>query len=221
MQTEFSPEECRVLGTLVEKAQTVPASYPMTLNAIVAGCNQRNNRDPVTAFDEDAVLEALDSLRRRGLVREVDLAGSRVAKFRHVAREFWSVSTEELALLVELLLRGPQSLASLRGNAARMIPSGIGSPDEVHRLLDGLSARTHPLVRRAAAPAGSRAPLYAQLILPDLHPLGPARAAPDSPIAADSRLADRITVLEAELKVCRLAISRLASRLGEADPFEP
>ena len=74
------PDECRVLGTLIEKAQTTPGQYPLTLNALVTGCNQKNNREPATNLDEDAVLRAVDGLKSKGLVREVFLAGSRVPK---------------------------------------------------------------------------------------------------------------------------------------------
>ena len=84
----LAPNECRVLGVLVEKALTTPAQYPLTLNALVNGCNQKNNRHPVTSLDEDDVLEALDGLRAKQLVREVLLTGSRVGKFRHTAREY-------------------------------------------------------------------------------------------------------------------------------------
>ena len=81
---ELSPDACRVLGTLVEKAQTVPAQYPLTLNSIVVWVNQKNNREPVVEIDEERALAALDELRGRGLVHEVVLTGSRVPKFRHL-----------------------------------------------------------------------------------------------------------------------------------------
>src|SRR5512134_38169 len=106
----LTPHECRALGVLVEKAQTTPQQYPLTLNALVAGCNQKNNRDPVTELDEDAVLSALDGLRAADLVQELMLSGSRVAKYRHNARQVLGVETGDLVILTELLLRGPQTV---------------------------------------------------------------------------------------------------------------
>src|SRR5262245_29711418 len=108
MQT-LTADECRVLGVLIEKAQTTPAQYPLSLNALTVGCNQKNNRDPVTELSEERVFDAVDSLRKRGLVRETMLSGSRVSKFKHEVREKLAVTVEEMVLLAELWLRGPQS----------------------------------------------------------------------------------------------------------------
>ena len=118
----LTPDECRVLGVLIEKAQTTPGQYPLSLNALVNGANQRSNRLPVTDLAESAVLVAVDGLRAKGLAREVMLSSSRVAKYRHVARDALQVSTSELVVLAELLLRGPQTVGELRGRASRMNP---------------------------------------------------------------------------------------------------
>src|SRR5262245_41010676 len=118
----LTKDECRVLGVLVEKALTTPAGYPMTLNAVTLGCHQENNRDPVTNFTEERVFDAMDKLRQRGLGRELMLSGSRVPKFRHMAREVLEVTTAELVILTELMLRGPQTIGELRGRATRMHP---------------------------------------------------------------------------------------------------
>ena len=109
----------RVLGVLIEKAKTTPGSYPMTVNAIVAGCNQKNNRDPVTAYDDFDVERALGELQALGVVKEIDWVG-RVAKHKHLAYEWLGVRPVELAVLAELLLRGAQALGELRARAARM-----------------------------------------------------------------------------------------------------
>jgi len=111
----------RVLGVLIEKAKTTPAGYPMSVNAIVTGCNQKSNRDPVTDLDDFAVEKALDELRTLGVVSEVDWLG-RVSKFKHQAYEWLGVSKIELAVLAELLLRGAQTLGDLRARASRMEP---------------------------------------------------------------------------------------------------
>ena len=110
----MTPTEARVLGVLVEKAHT-SSGYPMSLNAVTDGCNQKSNRNPVVNFDEDRVLAALDSLRAKQLVLFADMLGSRVTKFRHNTREVFGVSENELLVLVELLLRGPQTAAAQLG----------------------------------------------------------------------------------------------------------
>jgi uncharacterized protein YceH (UPF0502 family) len=117
----LEPNARRVLGVLIEKAKTTPAGYPMSVNAIVAGCNQKSNRDPLMSLDDIDVEKALESLRVLGVVSEVDWVG-RVSKFKHHAYEWLGVSKPEIAVMTELLLRGAQQLGELRGRAARMEP---------------------------------------------------------------------------------------------------
>jgi len=225
----LSPDECRVLGTLIEKAQTTPAQYPMTLNGLMRGCNQTSGRDPITNFDEDRVFDAVDKLRRKNIVREAMLSDSRVAKFRHVARETLSVNTEELVLLAELMLRGPQSAGELRSRANRMAP--LASLESVEAALRALAARPEPMVKEIAAAPGQRARRWMQLLCPALHPLdhvsreiggddegsAPAPAAFTDP----GPLGDRVTALESECRLLRMAISKLCAKLGDSDPFAP
>jgi len=115
----LSPRERRVAGVLVEKSRTTPDVYPMTLSAVTTACNQKNNRDPVTNYDQDDVEEALQALRRRGGVIMVD-GGGRVPRYKHEFYEWLKVSRAELAVLAELWLRGAQTEGDLRGRAARM-----------------------------------------------------------------------------------------------------
>lgn len=205
--TPLTPNECRVLGVLVEKAQTTPAQYPLTLNALVAGCNQKNNRDPVTELSEDDILEALDGLRAKGLAREVDLAGSRVPKYRHVAREGLSVDTNQLVVLTELLLRGPQTVGEIRGRAGRMHP--LESVEVVENILDSLITREFPLVRRLSPLPGTRAERFQQLLCPELHPVQMVASNPGGGSAAtaraitDNALQQRVAALEAEVASLR------------------
>lgn len=167
----LTADECRVLGVLIEKAQTTPAQYPLSLNALTAGANQKNNRDPVTEHDEERIFDAVDSLRRQGLVREVMLTGSRVSKFKHEVRERLGVGVEEMVILAELWLRGPQSAGELRGRASRMHP--LGSVEDVQRTLDALRAPREatggPMVEELPPRPGERAPRYAQLLGPSLN----------------------------------------------------
>lgn len=121
MTPSLEPTLRRVLGVLVEKAKTTPGSYPMTVNAIVSGCNQKSNRDPRTSLDDADVMNALHELIGLGAAEELDWLG-RVPKYKHLAYDWLSVSRAELAVLAELLLRGAQTLGELRGRAARMEP---------------------------------------------------------------------------------------------------
>jgi uncharacterized protein YceH (UPF0502 family) len=111
----------RVLGVLIEKGKTTPDQYPMSLNALTAGCNQKSNRYPQMELDQEDVLKSLDRLRALGVVAEVQ-AGGRVPRFRHFAYEWLGVNKVELAVMAELLLRGSQTEGELRGRAARMEP---------------------------------------------------------------------------------------------------
>ena len=130
--------ERRVLGVLIEKGKTTPDQYPLSLNALVTGCNQKSNREPVMTLDEEQVMRAVAGLRQCGAVAEVFGSG-KIPRYRHLAYEWLSVGKEELAILGELLLRGEQTEGDLRGRASRMDP--IPDLDALRSLLDGLAAR--------------------------------------------------------------------------------
>jgi uncharacterized protein YceH (UPF0502 family) len=129
--------ERRVLGVLVEKSKTTPDTYPMSLNALVTGCNQKSNRDPLLDLSDLDVEEALVSAQKKGLT--IKVTGGRVVRWRHAIYDAWKVDKVEAALLAELLLRGPQTEGELRGRAGRMEPI-----DD----LDALRARLKPLAAR-------------------------------------------------------------------------
>jgi uncharacterized protein len=117
----LTPRERRVVGVLAEKGKMTPEYYPMTVAAIVAGCNQKSNRDPITNYDQDDVEDTLQSLRKKGAAILVE-AGGRVPRWKHTLYEWLKVSKAELAVMVELLLRGPQTEGELRTRAGRMEP---------------------------------------------------------------------------------------------------
>ena len=117
----LDPIARRVLGVLIEKAKTTPAGYPMSVNAIVTGCNQKNNREPLMTLEDIDVERGLEQLRLAGAASEIDWMG-RVAKWKHHAYEWMGVNRAELAVMAELLLRGAQAMGELRGRAARMEP---------------------------------------------------------------------------------------------------
>ena len=212
----LTPEECRVLGVMVEKAQTVASSYPITLNALVTGCNQKNNRFPVTNLSEEKVLDALEGLRQKKLASEVMLSGSRVSKYRHLARETLRVSTLELVLLAELLLRGPQSLGELRGHASRM--HTIETMEAAQEVLTGMmtaQSERAALVKEVPPPAGSRGNRFVQLLCEGLHRLDVA-----GPGEGDSAEVEpsKVEKLEAQIAALNAAVRSLAKRLGEGEP---
>jgi uncharacterized protein YceH (UPF0502 family) len=130
-------QERRVLGVLVEKAKTTPDAYPMSVNALVAGCNQKSNRDPILYLTDLDVEDALARCQKKGLA--IKITGGRVIRWRHNLYEAWHVDKVDLAVLAELLLRGPQTEGELRGRASRMEPI-----DD----LDALRAVLRPLVER-------------------------------------------------------------------------
>jgi len=133
------PNERRVLGVLIEKQKTSKSAdaYPMTLNSITIGCNQKSNRDPVLDLDEDTVEETLDTLQRRGLVMK--MTGSRVDRYRHLLYELWKVTKTEMAVVAELVLRGSQTEGDLRGRASRM--EEIKTLEELRDMLKSLAER--------------------------------------------------------------------------------
>jgi uncharacterized protein YceH (UPF0502 family) len=216
----LTPDECRVLGVMVEKAQTVASQYPITLNALVTGCNQKNNRFPVTNLSEEQVLDALDGLRAKKLASEVMLSGSRVSKYRHLARETLGVSTLELVLLTELLLRGPQALGELRGHASRM--HSIETMEAAQEILRGMMSpqgERPVLVKEVPPPPGSRGNRFVQLLCPTLHRLdvaSPGSGGDDAP-AGEANL-DRVQKLEEQVSALNAAIRELAKKLGEQEP---
>ena len=135
----LTADQRRVLGVLIEKQKTSKTAdaYPMTLNSVVVGCNQKSNRDPVTDLDEDTVEETLGELQKAGLVMR--MTGGRADRFRHLVYEQWRVTKVELAVLAELLLRGSQTEGDLRGRASRM--EVVTDVDELRGLLGSLAAR--------------------------------------------------------------------------------
>ena len=159
----LSAIEARVLGALIEKEMTTPDYYPLTLNALVAACNQKNNRDPVMQIDEAAAVGATDTLREKKLVWLVTLAGNRVAKYRHAFLDVYHVPDASVALLAELLLRGPQTVAELRTRAERMHPYADAAA--VEALLLELAVHVEgPFVVRLPREPGRREARYAQLL---------------------------------------------------------
>lgn len=215
---QLTPDECRVLGVLIEKAQTTPNQYPLTLNAVSDGSRQKNNRNPVMEFDQDRALDAVNGLRSKGLIVQTESAGSRTPKYRHEVTAKLGVSMRELVILAEMLLRGPQTSGELRGRASRM--HSLETLEVVSSTLEQMMAREEPLVGRLPPVPGSRAERYAQLLCPDAHPLhetasGVEGVAPALTPAAAPSLAERVARLETQVGALQQQLRRLADALGE------
>jgi uncharacterized protein YceH (UPF0502 family) len=206
--TVLDARERRVLGVLIEKAKTTPAGYPMTINAIVTACNQKNNRDPVSSYDDMDVGQALDVLRGLNVVSEIDWMG-RAAKYKHDAYKWLGVTPVELAVMGELLLRGAQTLGDLRVRAARMEP--IEDLGALKPIVDGLIARGLMI---ELTPPGRGQLVSHNLYREDELEVLKSRAG-SSPIH-ESRPApssDRVEQLTREVEALRAAVADLTARL--------
>lgn len=217
MHVELNAHEARTLGVLIEKAFTTPDQYPLSLNALTNGCNQKSNRDPVVDFSEAEVTVALQGLVMKHLAGSLLPAGGRVEKFRHNAHQHLGLGDGELAVLAELLMRGPQAPGELRTRASRMRP--VASLGDLAALLERLIERGH--VERLPPASGSRAERYAQTLARGLHPDAPADAprAPGAtaapPAPAPAGLGSRVEALEQEVAALRRQLRGLAEKLGE------
>ena len=154
--------EVRVLGSLIEKEITTPDYYPLSLNALVAACNQSSNRNPVVHFDEDTVARATESLREKKLVHQVDRSESRVSKYRHVLYEAMNFGRPAVAVMGVLMLRGPQTVGEIRTRSNRLYD--FTSLDEVELTLNALMSREPPLVVRLPRQAGQKEVRFAHLL---------------------------------------------------------
>jgi uncharacterized protein YceH (UPF0502 family) len=152
--------EMRVLGALIEKDLATPEYYPLTLNSLTAACNQKSNRDPVMALDESDVVRALDSLKLKRYARQ-SAEGIRAAKYCHSLSENMMLEPADLAVLAELLLRGPQTLGELRTRGERMCP--LTDLETVEKVLDGLMNPDRPMVCKLPRQAGRKEARFAQL----------------------------------------------------------
>jgi uncharacterized protein YceH (UPF0502 family) len=192
--------ETRILGTLIEKQHTVPDTYPLSVNALMAGCNQKTSRNPVIDAGEAEILVALDSLKDLGLVREV--SGSRVSRFEHLFEKALGIPTQASALLTVLMLRGPQTAGELRLNSERL--HRFADISSVEAFLEELASRAdNPLVVELPRLPGSRENRWAHL----LSGQPAVEASSGRQVAAGGQeleeLRARVTVLEAEVAELR------------------
>ena len=195
--------EARVLGALIEKDITTPDYYPLSLNALVNACNQKNNRDPVMNLDENAVRDSLNGLQEFRLAGPARGADSRVTKYEHRLQEVFNLSRGETAVLCVLLLRGPQTPGELRGRTERM--HSFEDLDAVQASLQKLMQREPPLVVMLARQPGTKESRYAHLLSGEVDAAAQNIGIPAS-YPSDG---ERIARLEEELGELRREISDL------------
>ncbi len=193
--------ELRVLGCLIEKQRTTPEAYPLSLNALRLACNQSTNREPVVEYDEPTIRAALDRLARKRWSRLASGPGSRAAKFRHLFDEALALSSEEIALLCVLMLRGPQTPGELKQRTPRL--HEFESLDEIEQTLGGLIERE--LVARLPRRPGQKEQRYG-------HMLGEGESAESAPMQPAE--GDRLAQVEQELRELREGVAALRAELA-------
>lgn len=208
--------ETRVLGSLIEKDITTPDYYPLSLNALVNACNQKNNRDPVMTLDESAVRGALSSLQEKRLAGPASGADSRVTKYEHRLQEVFNFDRREIAVLCVLLLRGPQTPGELRTRTERMYH--FEALDDVVSTLERLAQREPPLARILPRQPGTKESRYTHLFSgePPEQPSVERAPTPASAYSASNASAsnDRLSQLEAEVSRLRAELSEVQEQLA-------
>ncbi len=213
--------ETRVLGALIEKDITTPDYYPLSLNALVNACNQKNNRDPVMTLDENTVRDALAALQEKRMAGPASGADSRVTKYEHRLQEVFNFDRREIAVVCVLLLRGPQTPGELRGRTERMYH--FEALDDVASTLDRLAQRTPPLARVLPRQPGTKESRYTHLFSGEppeseltQESTGSARVARAPwPATADTQsTADRITKLEEDVSQLREELVDIQQQLA-------
>jgi uncharacterized protein YceH (UPF0502 family) len=213
--TVLSAAACRVLAVLVEKQATVPDSYPLSLNALVAGCNQKSAREPVMTLDDATVLQALEELKARSLV--VESSGNRVVRFEHNAARALRLPGAAVALLALLMLRGPQTAAELRLHTERL--HRFADISSVEAFLQELAEHDPPWAVKLARAPGARESRWAHLLagevgLPAADEASADTAAPSRRAASEGVSADDFAALQAEVATLRRLVEAMAAELG-------
>jgi uncharacterized protein len=202
----LSPVAARVLGSLIEKEITTPEYYPLSMNALVNACNQKNNRDPEMHLDEEEVREALRRLEDHNIAGPVRGIDSRVTKYEHRIGEVFNFTRGEVAVMCVLLLRGPQTPGELRGRTERM--HRFEELGDVHAVLTKLMERETPLVKVLSRQPGTKEARYAHLLSGEPADT-PVAAAPSESSAPASGLHAEVAALREEVAELRAQVERV------------
>jgi uncharacterized protein YceH (UPF0502 family) len=215
MDNVLNDSEVRILACLVEKEMTTPEYYPLTLNSLTNACNQKSNRNPVVSYDETAVTRGLGRLRQKGLARQTLTPGSRVPKYLHSILDRFDLSRQEMAILSELMLRGPQTVGELRSHTERMSVS-FESLEEVEQTLQGLAEHDPPLTLKMQRETGRKECRYMHLLsggAEDVHDVSAEPAAPQMSSGEKiEKLEEEITKVRSELEELKRAFAEFKSQ---------
>jgi uncharacterized protein YceH (UPF0502 family) len=211
---KLTAEEIRVLGSLIEKSRTTPDYYPMTINSLTAACNQKSARRPVVQYDDDTVVRALDSLKKRGLISTATGGSSRAVKYKHNFAIVFPVVPAEVAIICLLLLRGSQTPGELNTNSGRLYE--FETLDEVQETLEKLSSANTPYLTQLPRRAGQKETRYMHLLGETLDVTDddePESSTTGSNKPAYAELEARVTKLEDELTSMRADFDKLMKEL--------
>ncbi|HUU85611.1 MAG TPA: YceH family protein [Phycisphaerae bacterium] len=214
MEPRLSQTERRVLGVLLEKSLAQPTYYPMTVNALLAACNQKQNRDPVMNLDEDTVFNTVEHLRQRGLASKVlPGPGARTDRFKHEVAGHFGWEKREQAVMAELLLRGPQTVGELRTRCSRMVP--FDNLEMVSAVLDDLAHKDPPLTAPLPREPGRSAIRHTHLLYPEDEQPASAAPAPASsaagapPAPAPSTSPSQVQALQSQIDAMQTELADL------------
>jgi uncharacterized protein len=202
--------EIRVLGSLIEKDKTTPDYYPMTLNSLTLACNQKSSRNPVVQYDEETVIMALDTLRKKGLISTATGGTSRSVKYKHNFTLVFPLTTAELAVMCLLFLRGPLTAGEINSNSARLYE--FESLDEVYEAFDKLMGSEKTMIKQLPKRPGQKEVRY-------IHLLGefidfPEDEMPEEPARKSvNELEARLAIVEHELAELKLSVEKLMKEL--------
>ena len=208
MSQHLTEIEARIIGSLVEKQLTTPEYYPLTLNALVAACNQKTNREPVVNYTESAVSQTLDDLRDKNLVYVFYGSTSRVPKYKHIFGDYFELEPSEVAVLSVLMLRGAQTIGELHGRTHRLYEfKGLG---DVNETLEGLLKRDEPLITKLERAAGQKEARYAHLLCGEV-----LNYTPPERVSRSTANDERVEKLEQELESLKIEFTSFREEFAE------
>jgi len=209
MDIVLNEKEVRIIGSLIEKEMTTPEYYPLSLNALTNACNQKSNRNPIVSYDESTVENGLKRLEEKDLVREVH-AGSRVPKYIHSLLDMFDLSRQEISILCEIMLRGPQTAGELRSRADRM--SKIENIEEAEKTVQALIEHKPPLAIKLPRETGRKESRYMHLFSGMPLEKAEVEATTETSEERTLRLEEEVTKLRAELDELKQAFEKFRSQ---------
>jgi uncharacterized protein len=200
MSGQLTEIEARIVGSLIEKQLTTPEYYPLTLNALIAACNQKTNREPVTNYDEPSISRSLEDLRDKNIVYVFYGSTSRVPKYKHIVPQVYELEPSETAVMCVLMLRGPQTIGELRERTGRLYD--FRDLNDVNETLESLQKRDEPLIVRLERAPGQKEARYAHLLCGEVTSYTPPER-----VSRGTANDERLEKLEQELESLKTELS--------------